>query len=180
MAQHLHKDYLRRIESIHLGLRIPSNYGALRNLTPYVEASDLVPVEGYEKELYLAPQAALQWRRMKAAAAAAKVELLLISAFRSVDRQCEIIENKLSQGIDLSSILTRNAAPGFSQHHTGLALDLGTPGHSNLTEDFENTDAFRWLVAHAGDFGFTMPYGRDNPYGFVYEPWHWALRENSQ
>jgi zinc D-Ala-D-Ala carboxypeptidase len=167
--------YLRRIESIHLALQIPSNYGGLRKLTPYLEASDLVPVEGHERQHSLTPQAALQWHAMKSAAAKDEIELLLISGFRSVDRQREIIEDKLRKGIDLNTILTVNAAPGFSQHHTGLALDLGTPTHPNLMNGFENTAAFHWLTSNAAKFGFVMPYPRDNPYGLIYEPWHWML-----
>jgi zinc D-Ala-D-Ala carboxypeptidase len=112
---------------------------------------------------------------MKSAAAKDEIELLLISGFRSVDRQIEIIENKLRRGVNLTTILSVNAAPGFSQHHTGLALDIGCPTHPNLMKGFENTAAFRWLTSYAGQFGFVMPCTRDNPHGFVYEPWHWVL-----
>ena len=86
MVHNLDEDYLRRIESIHLALQIPSNYGALRKLTPYLEASDLVPLGGHERQHYLVPQAALQWHAMKSAAADDGIELLLISSFRSVQR----------------------------------------------------------------------------------------------
>src|SRR5260370_17676581 len=177
MVHNLDEDYLRRIESIHLALQIPSDYGALRKLTPYLETSDLVPVDEHERQHYLAPQAALQWRAMKSAAAKDESQLLLISSFRSVNRQCEIIEQKLRKGMDLNTILTVNAAPGFSQHHTGLALDIGTPTHPNLMKDFENTVAFHWLTSNAANFGFVMPYTRDNQHGFIYEPWHWMLGE---
>ncbi len=177
MVHNLDEDYLRRIESIHLALQIPSDYGALRKLTPYLETSDLVPVDEHERQHYLAPQAALQWRAMKSAAAKDEIQLLLISSFRSVNRQCEIIEQKLRKGMDLNTILTVNAAPGFSQHHTGLALDIGTPTHPNLMKDFENTVAFHWLTSNAANFGFVMPYTRDNQHGFIYEPWHWMLGE---
>jgi D-alanyl-D-alanine carboxypeptidase len=175
MVYDLPEDYLRRIESIHLALRIPANYGALRQLTPYFEASDLISVEGHERQHLLTPQAALQWHAMKSAAANEGIELLLISGFRSVDRQCEIIERKLRKGMDLNTILTVNAAPGFSQHHTGLALDIGSPDHPNLMNGFENTATFHWLTSYAGNFGFVMPYTRDNSHGFIYEPWHWML-----
>jgi D-alanyl-D-alanine carboxypeptidase len=174
----INRDYLRRIESIHLALRIPSDYGALRKLTPYFEASDLVLVEGHERQHYLTPQAALQWNAMKIAAANEGIQLLLISGYRSVDRQREIIESKLRRGIDLNTILAVNAAPGFSQHHTGLALDIGTPTHPNLMKDFEKTAAFRWLTYNAANFGFAMPYTPKNPHGFIYEPWHWVLAKN--
>jgi zinc D-Ala-D-Ala carboxypeptidase len=180
MVHNLDEDYLRRIESIHLALQIPSNYAALRKLTPYLEASDLISVEGHERQHHLSPQAALQWHAMKSAAADDGIELLLISSFRSVNRQREIIEQKLRKGMDLDTILTVNAAPGFSQHHTGLALDIGTPTHPNLMKDFENTPAFHWLASNAANFGFVMPYTRDNQHGFIYEPWHWVLGENSR
>src|ERR1700730_2870401 len=175
MVAKLPEDYLRRIESIHRALHIPTSYGALRQLTPYLEASDLISVEGHERQLHLSPPAALQWHAMRSAASNEGIELLLISGFRSVDRQREIIERKLRKGMDLNTILTVNAAPGFSQHHTGLALDIGTPTHPNLMKDFENTATFDWLTAYAGNFGFAMPYTHDNPHGFIYEPWHWML-----
>jgi D-alanyl-D-alanine carboxypeptidase len=177
MVSDLPDQYLRRIESIHLELQIPSNYGALRKLTPYLEASDLVPVEGYERQHYLAPLAARQWHAMKSAAAQDSIELLPISGFRSVDRQIEIIADKLKRGADLNTILNVNAAPGFSQHHTGLALDIGSPTHPNLMKGFETTAAFGWLTSCAVKFGFVMPYTQDNPHGFIYEPWHWVLGE---
>ena|SRR5438132_2452489 len=169
--------YLRRIASIHLALQIPSDYGVLRQLTPFIEASDLVPVEGHERQHYLAPAAALQWHAMQSAAAKDDIELLLISGFRSVERQCQIIKGKLRKGVALDTILTVNAAPGYSQHHTGLALDIGSPSHPNLMKGFENTTAFHWLTSNAERFGFVMPYTRDNPHGFIYEPWHWVLEE---
>jgi zinc D-Ala-D-Ala carboxypeptidase len=171
------EQYLRRIETIHRELGIPADYGLLRKLAPYAEASDLDTIAEAKQQFYLARRAAVQWREMKSAANKDNIELLLISGFRSVDRQRELIQNKLSNGIELRAILTVLAAPGFSQHHTGCALDIGTPGHPALSEDFENTAAFQWLRSHANRFGFVMPFGRDNEHGFIYEPWHWVLVE---
>ncbi|MFX5776691.1 D-alanyl-D-alanine carboxypeptidase family protein, partial [Acinetobacter baumannii] len=51
-----------------------------------------------------------------------------------------------------------NAAPGFSEHHSGHALDIGTPGDAPAEESFETTDAFAWLQAHAGGHGFHLSY----------------------
>jgi LAS superfamily LD-carboxypeptidase LdcB len=64
--------------------------------------------------------------------------------------------------------------PGHSQHHAGIAVDLGTPGNATLLEDFEQTPAFLWLHAHAHEFGFSLTYPRGNSSGLAYEPWHWA------
>ena len=104
----------------------------------------------------------------------------LVSAFRSLNYQRQIFERKLSQGELLAQILRVNAAPGYSEHHTGCAVDLTTDGCPPLTEAFEHTAAFAWLVARAKDFGFTMTYPRGNKFGLIYEPWHWVapLAEN--
>ena len=66
--------------------------------------------------------------------------------------------------------------PGFSEHHTGRALDLSTPGSEPLSEAFDQTAAFDWLNTHARRFEFSMSYPRNNTTGINYEPWHWACR----
>lgn len=122
----------------------------------------------------LTPGTAESWSAMRAAAANDGVELLLVSGFRSVGYQAELIARKLAGGISLTSILEITAAPGFSQHHTGQTIDIATRGARPLTEDFDATAAFSWLSANATNFGFRMPYGRGNRFGFAYEPWHWT------
>jgi D-alanyl-D-alanine carboxypeptidase len=99
-----------------------------------------------------------------------------VSAFRSVHYQKEIIRRKLEKGQSVADILRVSAAPGYSEHHTGHALDLTTPGTAVLEEEFEESEAFGWLTAHAGEFGFHMSFPRGNPHGVAYEPWHWAWR----
>lgn len=157
-------------------LGIPSDYGRRPRRPRYAEATELTDVEpnvvGVMQQL--APETATEWRRMKLAAAVADVQLLLVSGFRSIRRQEELIRRKLATGLSIEAILTVNAAPGFSEHHTGKAVDIATPGSRPLTADFENTAAFVWLTAHASEFGFGMPYPRDNVFGFDYEPWHWS------
>lgn len=164
------------VREIHHALGIPPDYGQRPFRPQFIEASYLVEVgvDARGAEHRLAPDAAWAWARMVEAARGDDVELRLVSGFRSVEYQCEIFRRKLAAGVTIDAILSVNAAPGFSQHHTGCAVDVGTPGYESLTEEFEGTDAFRWLVAHAQTFGFSMPYPRDNPFGFIYEPWHWA------
>ena len=116
------------------------------------------------------------WRAMVAAAGAEGITLLLISGFRSVQRQQEILERKRAAGEAIESILRVNAAPGYSEHHTGRAVDIGTPGCPPLEERFEETSAYGWLSRNAGRFGFFLSYPRGNPNGIVYEPWHWLHR----
>jgi D-alanyl-D-alanine carboxypeptidase len=104
------------------------------------------------------------------------VNLIAASGFRSIRRQQEIIKNKLDAGRSITEILTANAAPGYSQHHTGFAIDLTDDSDSEpLSEEFEQHPAFEWLSSHADKFGFSLQYPRGNSLGFIYEPRHWAL-----
>ena len=147
-----------------------------RGLCEYEEATTLEYVETGEdgRQYQLTPTAAAAWRTMKAAAAADGIVLYLGSAYRSVARQVEIIRTKLDAGDTIDHVLTLCAPPGYSEHHTGRAIDIATPGSPELEEVFETTAAFRWLTEHAADFGFTLSYPRGNSDGYVYEPWHWC------
>jgi D-alanyl-D-alanine carboxypeptidase len=122
----------------------------------------------------LAPRAAAAWRRMQAAAARDGCDLLPISGFRSVARQTKIIRRKLAAGQRLGDILRVNAVPGCSEHHTGRAIDVGSPADVHLTSAFARTREFRWLKKHAGRFGFRLSYPPRNRQGIAYEPWHWC------
>jgi D-alanyl-D-alanine carboxypeptidase len=158
-------------------LGIPADYAARARRRIHPEAGRLVFIgraldDG--KILRLAPRAAAAWRRMQAAAARDGITLLPLSAFRSVARQTAIIRRKLARGQTIETILRVSAVPGCSEHHTGRALDLGTPGHLGLEESFARTAAFRWLRGNAAHFGFQLSYPRGNRHGISYEPWHWC------
>jgi D-alanyl-D-alanine carboxypeptidase len=157
-------------------LGIPHDYGRNPRRPAYADASELEDVEAniIGKPQRLAPPTARSWRQMKQAAALAGVELLLVSGFRSIRQQTELFRQKLAAGQPIDAILRVNAAPGFSEHHTGRAVDVATPGTRPLTAEFESSKAFAWLVANAAAFGFAMPYGRGNTFGFEFEPWHWS------
>mgnify|MGYP006168909583 FL=1 len=150
-------------------------------LPEFVEAKNLVQAEDdmFSRIQHMTADTLRAWQLMKEAAAQENIVLILISAFRSIDYQCELIKGKLAAGRLLDDILKVNAIPGFSEHHTGRALDISTPNCEPLTTNFENTDAFRWLTEHAGCFGFVMSFPKDNNSGITYEPWHWALRNSA-
>jgi D-alanyl-D-alanine carboxypeptidase len=133
----------------------------------------------YRRPLWLTCSAARGWWAMRAAAARDGVALEAISGYRSHDYQLGIFERKRARGQRVEEILKVNAAPGYSEHHGGRALDIGTPGEPPAEASFEHTAAFAWLTRHAGDFGFVMSYPRDNPHGIVYEPWHWCFARPS-
>lgn len=158
-------------------LGIPADYGRQRHLPLFAEAEQLIDVGRnlVGRMQRLTPRAAAQWQELTAAAAGDGVRLMMVSGFRSIDYQANLIRNKLAAGQKIEEILMVNAAPGYSQHHTGEAIDIATPGSRPLTEHFEETKAFAWLQSNAVKFGFSMTYPRENPFGIAYEPWHWAL-----
>jgi len=130
------------------------------------------------KQYLLAPAAAAKWRQMSAAALADGVVIKIASAFRSVDRQAEIIRAKLAEGFSLDAVLSVSAPPGYSEHHSGRAVDVTTDEGAPLEAEFEKTAAFRWLSKNADRFGFALSYPAGNPCGYDYEPWHWCFRPN--
>ena len=144
---------------------------------PWVEeATELVSAgpDHLGREAFLSPLAARAWCAMRKSAHVGGVELILISAFRSVARQSEILAGKLAKGMTLEQALEYSAYPGFSEHHSGNAIDIGTCGVPHLEEEFETTPAFLWLAEHARRFGFSLSYPRGNVHGIAYEPWHWC------
>ncbi len=158
-------------------LGIPDDYPVRRGLPHHPEAKDLIVAAiapDDRTEVRLSPLAAAAWAQMEAAARADDLVLWPISGFRSVERQAAIIRAKLKQGQAISEILQLMAAPGFSEHHSGRALDIGTPGAATLDESFGETAEFRWLERRASEFGFSLSYPRGNAFGIGYEPWHWC------
>jgi D-alanyl-D-alanine carboxypeptidase len=171
-------DYRSHISDLLGELGFPPDYADRCNLPLQVEADELCSIgpDIFQREQELSPEAAQAWQAMHAAAATEAVELQIVSAFRSVAYQADIVRRKLEQGQCLTDILQVSAAPGYSEHHSGRALDLTTPGYEPLEPEFEQSAAFAWLTANASRYGFSLSYPRDNPYGIAYEPWHWCWR----
>lgn len=110
--------------------------------------------------------------KMQSDAKEENMNLEIVSAYRSSKYQIEVFKRKFISDVptdeDFKARLKYSAPSGFSEHHTGLALDI------NLTEEeFELTPEFRWLVEHAAKYGFEMSFPKNNAQGLGYEPWHW-------
>ena len=168
-----------KLAQINDSLGIPADYAATCRLPVQEEARELCECEAdiFGRKQLLTPHTLACWHRMRDAAAKDGVNLLIVSAFRSIEYQCDLIRSKLENGLTINQILTVNAAPGFSEHHSGRALDLTTDNCNPLDEEFENTPAFAWLTRNAGQFGFSLSYPRDSKTGIIYEPWHWACQK---
>jgi len=155
---------------------LPEDYAESSGL-PFHAEPRLLRFAGHDRwrrVLWLLTPAARAWNAMRNAALRDGIVLEAISGYRSHDYQRGIFERKFARGLTLDEVLRVNAAPGHSEHHSGRAIDLGTPGEPPAETSFEATPAFAWLQARAGDFGFALSYPRGNPHGIDYEPWHWC------
>lgn len=102
------------------------------------------------------------------------IKLLGVSAYRTNYTQRQIYNNNIrTKG--KSHTEKYSAAPGKSEHETGLAIDVVSSEHRNLTKSFENTKAFKWLDNNAQKFGFILRYPKDKVgvTKYEYEPWHY-------
>lgn len=99
------------------------------------------------------------------------------SAYRSFDAQTVIYNRYVAQNgrawADRGS-----ARPGYSEHQTGLALDINAlPSDCPIEDCFKNTTAGKWLAANAWKYGFVLRYpdGYEDVTGYKFEPWHYRF-----
>lgn len=140
---------------------------------PSLDQLKVVDIDFEGKPFILHSKASNAWLNMKAAAAKENINLQPFSGFRSYLHQKRLIENHLKNGRPIEAILTHIAIPGFSEHHSGYAIDIHADGKPILEETFEQSEEFNWLAKNAVRFGFHLSYPRSNQLGIIYEPWHW-------
>lgn len=157
------------------GQQIPADN--LLGHLPYEEApaSELQAITP-DGGIKLRKAAAAKYQDMVHAASTEGVVLVPISGFRSVeDQQHVFFDIKAERGQNTTKRAEVSAPPGYSEHHTGYAIDIGdgSAPDTNLSQNFENTTAFKWLQANAPYFSFEISFPKNNPQGVSYEPWHW-------
>ncbi len=160
----------------------PDRDGRLLGHFPYDEAisTQLVPVEA---GIELHQDAALALDSMRRAAAADGIDLRLLSGYRSHDLQKTIFFDVKSERNQTAAERAKvSAPPGYSEHSTGYAIDLGDGSRpdTNLSVSFETTPAFRWLQDHAASYHFTLSFPEVNSQGVSYEPWHWRFEGSAE
>ena len=160
----------------------PDADGRLLGHFPYreVPAADRVSVA---PGLELHRDAAAAWADMQAAARADGIDLVLLSGFRSLALQKELFFDVKSERNQSALERARvSAPPGYSEHSTGYAVDLGdgTAPQTNLSQSFEQSAAFAWLQANAARFHFVLSFPNGNAQGVNYEPWHWRFEGSAQ
>lgn len=151
---------------------------------PYAiaDASDLVSIST-NTLVQLKPEVAETVEIMMAEAWAIGINLDVISGFRSLeDQQYLFFDLKAERGQTTQTRAEVSAPPGYSEHHTGYAVDFidGDQPVTDLSASFEDTEAFRWLEENAAYYGFEMSFPRGNKQNVAYEPWHWRYVGNQE
>lgn len=124
--------------------------------------------------IYLRDPAADAWDRMRGDASAQGVALTAISGYRSYSTQSSLYNGYVNQYGQAQADLI-SARPGYSEHQTGLTVDVGNPnGACALQACFETTPAGRWIANNGWKYGFIIRYpkGHTATTGYAYEPWH--------
>lgn len=114
------------------------------------------------------------------AARADGVKLYVRSPYRSYATQSTLFKNKVNKLINAGTPKDKAEAkaaeavarPGTSEHQTGLAIDFNV-----ASSTFDNSPGFKWMKAHAEDYGFILRYPKDKTAitGIMYESWHWRF-----
>lgn len=126
-------------------------------------------------EKYVRSDTAAALEQLSTAAKTDGLTINLQSGYRSYNFQVALYNRYVSeQGQSVAD--TQSARPGFSEHQTGLAADVGgtTTPSCNVEQCFAGTPEGKWIAAHAYEYGFVVryPLDKDSVTGYEYEPWH--------
>ena len=146
----------------------------------------------HSDSISLLPEVGAAFLKMQAAARKVGIEIEIVSAYRSYDRQkgiwnrkyCSNAKQGLNPKQNIKKIIEYSTLPGTSRHHWGTDVDLidglqPKSGDVLVTKKFHGNGPYvkirKWMDAHAVEYGFIRPYtSDDNRKGFYYEPWHYS------
>ncbi len=144
------------------------------------------------------PEVAIALKKMTQAAENEGIQIKVVSAYRSYNRQKAIWNKKFSRfekqglkGMDIvNQIIKYSTIPGTSRHHWGTEIDIidssqSAEGDLLLKEKFHGNGPYNklrtWMETNANNFGFIKPYTQDpERKGFLYEPWHYSYANLSK
>lgn len=149
----------------------PKTYVPAKLVTPNIPLRS--NITGDERLVSIVMESALE--QMAGAAQKDGVTINLQSGYRSYNFQVNLY-NSYVKSDGQTQADQESARPGYSEHQTGLAADLGgtTSPSCNVAQCFGNTPEGKWLAAHAYEYGFIVRYPADKQSvtGYEYEPWH--------
>lgn len=134
-------------------------------------------------QIRLQPSAQEALTEMITKAKADGVRLGVVSGFRTLEDQNYLyFEVKAERGESAQDRAEVSAPPGYSEHHTGYAVDLidESKPDTHVEESFTTTPAFKWLQKNAAFYNFEMSFPKDPSSPLGYEPWHWRYVGNQE
>ncbi|MCW1927686.1 M15 family metallopeptidase [Bhargavaea beijingensis] len=163
----------------------------LEGIGTYVDGRELPPEPTYIDGILLAnkkyplpsgfapgesPEAREAFEEMAAEALLEGFDLDAFSTFRTFERQQELYDRYVERdGVEAAD--RYSARPGYSEHQTGFAFDIGeaTQPEHYARESFGDTPAGQWLFANAHRYGFILRYpeGKEDVTGYMHESWHY-------
>ena len=173
------KSFLRQTKSLDDSINSPEknqNKSLLGHL-PYPEAlkNELIL---FSPGIYVHKEIYENFKEMQFMAAQRGVSLQLLSGYRSIDLQRDIFyENKSIRNQTAVERSMVSAPPGYSEHSTGYAIDVGDGNYpdTHFEVEFEQTPAFKWMKRFAPKYHFVLSFPQNNKQGVTYEPWHWRF-----
>lgn len=156
----------------------PSDSSMLVNKTWYLDGSYVPPnltdlsVQCGSAGARLSKEAADAMEEWAAAGRELGLAFYAISAYRPYDAQKTLYDNYvLAHGQEQAD--RESARPGFSEHQTGLTVDVTATGEES--KDFSETSAFIWASLNCADYGWILRYpeGKEDITGYEYESWHY-------
>ena len=144
---------------------------------PYPEASSDELIR-FSPGIYVHKDIYENFKEMQFLAAQRGISLQLLSGYRSIDLQRDIFyENKSLRNQTAIERSRDSAPPGYSEHSTGYAIDVGDGNYPNthFEVEFEQTPAFKFMKRYASKYHFVLSFPPNNKQGVTYEPWHWRF-----
>ena len=116
------------------------------------------------------------FNELAASAVTSGINLQAFSTYRSYDYQVTLY-NRYVERDGQEAADRYSARPGYSEHQTGLAFDIGEVNHEKYwaSNSFGDTEAAKWLAANAHQYGFILRYpeGKEEVTGYMHESWHY-------
>ena len=149
-----------------------------------VEEGYAPPLTEIENNYYFDSRAVQDLQQMLADGRKEGLDFWICSAYRTIEKQTRLYENKVSrlmteEGFSESQARekarTEVAYPGTSEHHLGLAVDIVAKDYQILDEKQARTEEADWLSENCWRYGFILRYPLDKTEetGIIFEPWHY-------
>lgn len=101
-------------------------------------------------------------------------DIIIVSGYRTIDDQKEILDEKIRQSGEAEAV-KRAAQPGYSEHHTGYAADIGIYKDDGRSQSYNGSGKYGWIDENCANYGFILRYSGDKEEitGITDEPWHY-------